>query len=255
MFWAAFSFRLLHATEPLISLEVLGNRIVLYGTLATFMLQAANIGLAVYLPVYLQSIMRLSASQSGTAMLALLMGTVLGATLSGRTIPRLIHYKRIAMAGAVFSIACLGLLAFVAGTASLVVVEILTACVGIGAGTAFPVVTVAVQNAVDQAHLGVATGVLAFLRSLGSALGVALLGSVALGYDVPLASEAINVVASGGIADAVFDDLPRLRSDHVLGARHAGADAGEAAARQRGRRCRRLFRNRQPCRAAATQAL
>jgi hypothetical protein len=46
--------------------------------------------------------------------------------------------------------------------------------------------TVSVQNAVDRAHLGVATGVLAFLRTLGGALGVAILGAVALGYGLPL---------------------------------------------------------------------
>ena len=52
-----------------------------------------------------------------------------------------------------------------------------------------PVSTVSVQNAVDRAHLGVATGVLTFLRSLGGALGVAMLGAVALGYGLPLAAE------------------------------------------------------------------
>ena len=83
------------------------------------------------------------------------------------------------------------MLALVAGHASLVVVEFLTICIGIGAGTAFPVSTVSVQNAVDKAHLGVATGVLTFLRSLGSALGVAMLGAIALGYGLPLGGEAI----------------------------------------------------------------
>jgi MFS family permease len=65
-------------------------------------------------------------------------------------------------------------------------VEILVIGVGIGSGAGFPVSTVSVQNAVDQAHLGVATGVLTFLRSLGGALGVALLGAIALGYGLPL---------------------------------------------------------------------
>jgi EmrB/QacA subfamily drug resistance transporter len=189
-FWAAFALRLLRAAEPLISLEVLSNPIVLAGTLSMFLLQAANVGLAVYLPVYLQSVLGLSASASGTAMLALLLGTVAGATFSGRMIPRFVHYKRIAMAGAAFSIVCLVLLALVAGTASLALIEVLTAGIGIGAGTTFPVSTVSVQNAVDKAHLGVATGVLTFLRSLGSALGVAMLGAIALGYGLPLGLEA-----------------------------------------------------------------
>ncbi|TPN57075.1 MDR family MFS transporter [Mesorhizobium sp. B1-1-7] len=200
VFWAAFSLRLLRAAEPLISLEVLSNPIVRAGTLSMFLLQAANIGLAVYLPVYLQSIVGLSVSESGLAMLGLLLGTVAGATFSGRTIPRFVHYKRIAMVGVLFSIICLGLLALVAGHASLLVVEVLTVCIGLGSGTTFPVATVSVQNAVDRAHLGVATGVLTFLRSLGSALGVAMLGAVALGYGLPLAGE--GTLAVGQVISA-----------------------------------------------------
>ncbi|MFD2056005.1 MDR family MFS transporter [Mesorhizobium calcicola] len=200
IFWAAFALRLLRAAEPLISLEVLGNPIVLAGTSSVFLLQAANIGLAVYLPVYLQSIVGLSVSQSGLAMLGLLLGTVAGATLSGRMIQHVTHYKRIAMVGVLFSTICLGLLALVAGSASLPVVEILTICVGLGSGTTFPVATISVQNAVDPAHLGVATGVLTFLRSLGSALGVAMLGAVALGYGLPLAGE--GTLALGQVISA-----------------------------------------------------
>lgn len=207
VFWVAFALRLLRATEPLISLEVLGNPVVLAGTLSVFLLQAANIGLAVYLPVYLQSIVGLSVSESGLAMLGLLLGTVAGATLSGRMLQHFTHYKRIAMVGVLFAMICLGMLAFVAGNASLLVVEILTICIGLGSGTTFPVATVSVQNAVDRAHLGVATGVLTFLRSLGSALGVAMLGAVALGYGLPLAGEgtlAIGQVISAAPFEMIF---------------------------------------------------
>ncbi|MFC3323412.1 MDR family MFS transporter [Mesorhizobium cantuariense] len=200
--WSAFALRLLRAAEPLISLEVLGNPIVLAGTLSLFLLQAANIGLAVYLPVYLQSILGLSASGSGTAMLGLMLGTVAGATFSGRTISRFVHYKRIAMVGVTFAILCLGILSLVAGHASLLIVEILTTCIGLGSGTTFPVATVSVQNAVDQTHLGVATGVLTFLRSLGSALGVAILGAVALGYGLPLAGEGTQAASTAVEAKA-----------------------------------------------------
>jgi EmrB/QacA subfamily drug resistance transporter len=192
-FWGAFALRLMRAAEPLISLEVLGNRIVLTGTLSMFLLQAANVGLAVYLPVYLQSVIGLSVSNSGIAMLGLLLGTVGGATFSGRMISRFTHYKRIAVAGAMFAMVCLGLLSLVAGHASLVVVEVMTACIGFGTGTTFPVATVSVQNAVDRTHLGVATGMLAFLRSLGGALGVAMLGAVALGYGLPITGEGAQV--------------------------------------------------------------
>jgi len=189
VFWALFTLRLMQAQEPLISLEVLGNRIVLTGTLAVFLLQASNVGLSVYLPVYLQSYLGLTAAESGMALLGLLLGTVVGAATSGKLIPRFTHYKRIALLGIAFASLCLGALAFIAGRATLVPIEVLTACIGFGSGTTFPVGTVSVQNAVERAHLGVATGVLTFLRSLGAALGVAVLGAVALGYGLPLAGE------------------------------------------------------------------
>ena len=168
LFWAVFALRLAKAAEPLISLNVLRNAIVLAGALSLFMLQAASIGLSVYLPVYLQTYLGLTASASGIAMLGLLLGTV---------------------AGAATSAVCVALLAYVAGNASLASVIILTTCVGIGTGTTFPVATISVQNAVEHVYLGVATGVLTFMRSLGGALGVALLGAVAAGYGLPLIGE------------------------------------------------------------------
>ncbi|MFY9987463.1 MAG: hypothetical protein WAK31_22090, partial [Chthoniobacterales bacterium] len=39
-----------------------------------------------------------------------------------------------------------------------------------------------VQNAVDPAHLGVATGAATFLRALGGAIGVSVLGAIFLSY-------------------------------------------------------------------------
>ena len=194
--WALFTLRLLRADEPLISLEVLANPIVRYGTLGMFFGQTASVGLAVYIPVYGQSFHGLSASSSGTVMLGLLLGTVMGATVSGRTIPRITHYKRLALAGGTFSIVCLAILALLAGRTSLFTLELLTAGVGFGSGMTFPVATISVQNAVDQAHLGVATGVLTFLRSLGGALGVALLGAIALGNGLPLGGEHLQAVSA-----------------------------------------------------------
>jgi EmrB/QacA subfamily drug resistance transporter len=198
LFWTAFTFRLLRTIEPLVSLEVLANRIILTGALAIFMLQASNVGLSVYLPVYLQSCLGLTAGESGVALLGLLLGTVAGATTSGKLIPRFAHYKRIALFGVAFAGICLAALALVAGSTSIVLIEVLTALIGFGSGTTFPVGTVSVQNAVDRAHLGVATGVLTFLRSLGAALGVAVLGAVALGYGLPLTGE--GRVATGHAA-------------------------------------------------------
>lgn len=195
--WFFFSLRIMQAREPLVSLDILRNPIVLAATMSMFLSQAASIGLSVYLPIYLQHFIGLSVADSGMALLGLLLGTVAGAAISGRLVGRIFHYKRIAVVGAMIGVVCLGALAMVAETASLAVVEGLAAGAGLGTGMTFPVATISVQNAVERAHLGVATGVLTFLRSLGGALGVAVLGAIALSFGLPLAGEGtINAIGS-----------------------------------------------------------
>ncbi len=202
LFWIGFGVRLSRASEPLVSLEVLSNRIVLLGCLAMFVVSAANIGLAVYLPVYGQAYLGLSPAASGYALLGFLLGTVAGATLGGRLTLRVVHVRRISITGAVISGLALIAAGLLAEQTSIIVLEAVLVIVGVGMGMTFPVTTVSVQNAVDQKHLGVATGVLTFLRSLGSALGVAVLGAIALGYGIPLGGEA------GGKAFHVTDAGP-----------------------------------------------
>ena len=98
------------------------------------------------------------------------------------------------------------------GLATLIVLEIVLIILGLGLGATFPVTTVSVQNGVDQQHLGVATGMLTFLRSLGSALGVAVLGAIALGYGIPLGAEA------GGQVQHVADAFPFALLYYAMGA-------------------------------------
>lgn len=200
--WIAFAFRITGTSEPLVSIDVLRNPIVLAATMSMFLAQAASIGLSVYLPIYLQHVIGLSVADSGFALLGLLLGTVTGAMSSGRLVARVVHYRRIALAGAVISIAGLVALGLVAEHASLIAVEVFAAAAGLGTGMTFPIATISVQNAVERAHLGVATGVLTFLRSLGGALGVAVLGAIALSFGLPMGREGAAASAAGHIESA-----------------------------------------------------
>jgi len=186
VFWIAFATRLSRAKEPLVSLEVLSNRIALAGCFAMFMVAAVNVGLAVYLPVYAQGYLGLSPAESGYALLGFLLGAVAGATLGGRLTLRVVHAKRIAIVGAAISGLALIAAGLMVSDRSLAALEAVLVLIGVGMGMTFPVTTVSVQNAVDQRHLGVATGMLTFLRSLGAALGVAVFGAILLAFAIPL---------------------------------------------------------------------
>jgi MFS family permease len=181
----------------LISLEVLVNPVVRTATIALFIVQAVSIGLSVYLPIYMQLFLHLSVADSGTALLGLMLGTVAGAMGSGWLVAYVTHYKRIALIGMLLCTACLVALGLSVHRPSLLLVEILTTGAGIGWGTSFPISTISVQNAVDRAHLGVATGLMTFMRSLGGAIGVAAFGAIALSYGLPLGRE--GAATSGAV--------------------------------------------------------
>jgi EmrB/QacA subfamily drug resistance transporter len=172
------AWHLLRTPEPLIPLDVLGNRVVLMATFSVFFAMAAMIGMTVFVPLFLELVLGLTASQTGFALVGYMIGTVIGANFAGRTMARATHYKRLPLIGLALGSAGMGWLAFRAGSIALLEFEIVLILVGIGSGQQFPVTTVAVQNAVDPRDIGVATGVLAFMRALGSSIGVAVVGAV-----------------------------------------------------------------------------
>jgi MFS family permease len=121
---------------------------------------------------------------------------VCGAAFSGWMTTRLRHYKRVALIGVTIAALALFSLAAWASALPYLGLEAFFIVVGAGVGTSFPLVIVCVQNAVDPANLGVATGAVTFLRSLGGAMGVSVLGAIFLSYGF-----AENAEAARGLSD------------------------------------------------------
>ncbi|MEN3929777.1 MDR family MFS transporter [Microvirga sp. W0021] len=179
--WLLFAARLKFAHEPLIPPEVLNNKVVRMGVLSACCGVGTYIGLSIYLPIFFEVDRGFSASHSGLALIPLMIGSVFGAQLSGRTMTKRVHYKRISLIGLCFSMAGSLLLAFYASDINFIALEIVLALMSMGLGTLFPVSTVAIQNAVPLHQLGTATATGNFFRSLGGALIVALFGAIILG--------------------------------------------------------------------------
>ncbi|HEY9214540.1 MAG TPA: MDR family MFS transporter, partial [Ancylobacter sp.] len=179
--WCAFGLRLATAQEPLLPLSVLSNTVVRSGVVAAAFAMGTLVGLSIQLPLYLEGALGLTASQSGIALIPLMAGVVVGATGSGRIMGHIDHYKRIPMVGLLMSIVALAVLAFEPLGLPMVVIGLILAITGIGLGTVLPVATVAIQNAVPMPQIGVATGVVNFFRSLGSAVLTAAFGAIVIG--------------------------------------------------------------------------
>jgi EmrB/QacA subfamily drug resistance transporter len=173
-----FGWYQLQPEEPLLPPRVLANPVVALACTAIFFSMAGFVGLSVFFPVYLELVEGLGAAASGLALVALMGGTVLGANISGRHMRRSPHYKRIAVLGSFVASMSLALLGVLADTVPFAVIELIVGAAGFGLGTLFPIAMVSVQNAAEPRDLGVATATLGFLRSLGSVIGIAILGAI-----------------------------------------------------------------------------
>lgn len=181
LLWTLFGLRIRLAPEPLIPLTVLSNPVVLTATLAACFGMGTFIGLTIYMPVYFESVIGLGASQSGLALIPLMVGTVAGATVSGRAMASLTHYKRVPVVGLAVAIAGTASLAAWPQGLPLLAIEATLAAISLGLGTLLPVSTVAIQNAVEREQLGTATATANFFRALGGAVIVAVFGAVIAG--------------------------------------------------------------------------
>ncbi len=179
--WVLFAVRMRLAPEPLIPPGVLHNPVVRMAVLAACFGMGTYIGLTIYLPVYFETVRGLSASLSGLALIPLMAGTVVGATMSGRSMAKVKHYKRLPTVGLIVAMATTGVLALYGQSLSIVTVEIILAVISIGLGTVLPVTMVTTQNAVAPHQMGTATGTANFFRSLGGAFIVAIFGAIVLG--------------------------------------------------------------------------
>ncbi len=181
LFWVCFGWRIATAAEPLIPLEFLSNRIVSMGTVSACFGMGTYIGLSIYMPVYFQAVRGLSTSNSGLALIPLMVGTVIGATISGQLMGRITHYKRIPVIGLFAAMAGALILSFLDNQMSLPVFECVLGCISIGLGTLLPTTKVAIQNAVKSHQLGTATGTMNFFRQLGGSILVSVFGVILLG--------------------------------------------------------------------------
>lgn len=169
------------AVEPLMPLSLFGIRTIAIASAGVFVLGMSMFGMFVYLPLYLQGVLGMSAAASGTLFVPMIFAMISASVASGQIVSRTGRYKLLAVGGAVMATAGMALLARLgaSGTAT-TILWCLVVC-GFGFGAAQPVYALVVQNAAPRAQLGAATATSQFFRSIGSTIGVAVFGTLLLG--------------------------------------------------------------------------
>jgi len=217
-----FVARLLTAPEPLIPLAILKDPAARCSIAANALGWGGVIGLNIFLPVYLQDVLRLSATSSGLSLMVLMAVLNASAGLSSVLIGRHRRYKTVPLIGLAAAIAAVLVLAWRADRVDTLAFEVILAVLGIGFGPLAPLTTVCLQNAVAPYQFGTAVGTMTFLRTLTAMVLVAVFGAIVLKNAAHAASAAnfqvVFLIAAGSIAAAFVALL--LLEERPLTARH-----------------------------------
>jgi EmrB/QacA subfamily drug resistance transporter len=143
---------------------------------------AILVSLVTFLPLFLHVDRQSSAADTGLQLLPLMCGIGIGSMLTGRIVSRTGYTTIMPSCGLVIATAGLTLLAFEAGHMSGKALGWLLLFSGLSMGTVMGVVQVTVQNAAGGANLGAAAASVQLSRSVGAAVGTALVGSVLFGW-------------------------------------------------------------------------
>jgi len=198
---AAFVVHARTTDEPFLPLPLISGPVVPFSMVAGACAMGSMIGLIVHLPIYYETVFRLSASEAGIALIPLVAVSVFGAWSAGQFMAVTGHYKWAAFGGASVATCCLVLMAVMAAGPLWVLLTLL-AILALGIGTCFPISVVSIQNAVPRSQVGTATGAMNFFRALMSSFAVAMFTAILLaaaGQEIPI-GEGINgshSVASG----------------------------------------------------------
>jgi len=167
------------AKEPILPLDLFKNQVFAAGALLALGVGMALFAVALYLPLFIQDVMGKSATESGLLVTPLTVALAITAIFGGQVIARVGRYQWLALLGALIMCGGMYLMTQLTGTSDMTEVTRDMVIVGLGMGMVQPVMTLAVQNAIPRMRLGTGTGAVTYLRSMGSLLGVAIVGTVA----------------------------------------------------------------------------
>lgn len=164
--------------DPIMPLNLFRNRVFVITNLSSFVVNMAFLGVVMFMPLFMQVAMGVSATNSGFTMFPLMGGMMVGSLLSGRMVSNNGHYKPWMVGGTATLIVGVWLLTQVGPETSMLDLSWRMVVVGLGLGPSQSLVNLVVQAAFPMSQIGVATSSTQFFRQIGNTVGVAIFGTL-----------------------------------------------------------------------------
>jgi EmrB/QacA subfamily drug resistance transporter len=202
----AFVFAERRAAEPVIPLRLFRIRVFAVASVIGFVVGFAMFGAITYLPIYLQVVTGVGATESGLRMLPMMAGVLITSIGSGQVITRTGRYKAFPIAGTAVMTVGLYLLSRLGVGTGFWYQSAAMFVLGAGLGLVIQVLVLAVQNAADYRDLGAATSGATFFRSIGGSFGVSIFGAI---FSSALTGNLTKYVSGGQLPPTVASETSR----------------------------------------------
>lgn len=190
------------AVEPMVPPELFGDAVFNVTNLLGFLMGLSMFGTLVFLPLFLQVSQGMSATESGLSLVPLMACLTASSLVAGRLVTRIGRYKIFANVGTgLVMVGILGLTT-IEVESSVLLIGALVGLLGAGIGIGMPVLTTAVQNSVPERHMGSATSLSQFSRTVGGIVGVSVFGALVANR---VASRLAEGLLDADVADLIAD--------------------------------------------------
>ncbi len=194
------------ASDAIMPLSLFRNRVFVMTNLSSFVIGMAFLGVVMFMPLFMQIVLGVNATNSGFAMFPLMAGLMLGSISSGRLVARHGNYKPYMAGGAAILLLGVFLLTGIGPETSVLDLNLRMFVVGVGLGPSQSLVNLVVQAAFPMSQIGVATSSTQFFRQIGNTVGVAIFGTLlTLNLSAELPAQLPSLAAMSGGQSQTLD--------------------------------------------------
>ncbi len=166
------------AVEPILPLRLFKNSIFSVSSLESFLASALMFSGIIYVPLFAQDVLGMSATNSGLIMIPMLLSLTITSIITGEIISRTGKYKKLVIAEFVITGIGVALLATMNENTHYYLLISYSTILGIGSGMAYNIFNVAVQNAFTLRDIGIVTASMRFFRNVGTIVFVPIFGYI-----------------------------------------------------------------------------
>lgn len=212
---AAFVFIESRAQSPVMSLELYANLPLASAMLVVLLTGFVLYGSLIFLPLFFQGVLGVSATASSQLLVPILPGLIIGAIVSGQLLSRTGgHYRLQVLVTTMLTAVGMYLISTMNETTGIVLIETYLVIAGLGMGGTLAVLSAAIQNWTPFRLVGAGTSANQFWRTLGGMMGLSVMGAVLVqsfrsGVDA-MVPDSVEAALPGGLLDSVKEDPQAL---------------------------------------------